>query len=67
MEKHEILLVFNVLATDMTDAKRQAAILAQDYHTVELIDIVCTTFSWEGVVDYPILYMFRVVYSIAKL
>ena len=67
MGKSQILLVVNVFATDMTDAKRQAAILASEYYLVELLDVSCLDYSWEQATDYPKLWMFRVIFAIEKL
>jgi len=67
-QKTQILLVVNVFATDHTDAKRQAAILAQEYAVVELLDVQCTSYTWEQVTDhYPKLWMFRVIFAIERL
>ena len=67
-QKSQILLAVNVFATDLTDAKRQAAILAQDYAVVELLDVQCTSYPWEQVTDhYPKLWMFRIIFAIERL
>lgn len=63
MSAKQVLLVVNVFATDMTDARRQAYILAKEYDICELLDVVCTDYSWEQV-EHEKLFMFRIIYSI---
>jgi hypothetical protein len=72
MGNTQTLLVVNVFALDHTDAKRQSlevlSHLASETSQVELLDVVCTSYSWEQVTDhYPKLWMFRLIYAITKI
>lgn len=63
----ELILSISVFATDIGDAKRQAAVLAREYNVSEILDVVCTNYSWPFIhPDADRLLEFRCIYSIIK-